>query len=148
MTLLCNASLQMWLECARVWTKPPASPPSPTERCPRGPSISWTCLGSWWRSRCGGRRWGSLSQECLLLFSLFNHPGEDGDYICWQDKWTALQQLILPVAQRDCRVCHHPPTHWQGTACSLFIYLTDFSSETCWGTQDVSLRGKKRMAVL
>lgn len=54
--------LQMWSECVREWRKPPTSPPSPTERWPRGTSTWWTCLGSWWRSRCGGRRWGHLSR--------------------------------------------------------------------------------------
>lgn len=53
--------LQMWSECARERMKPPTSPQSPTERFPRGPSTWWTCLGSWWRSHCGERRWGHLS---------------------------------------------------------------------------------------
>lgn len=50
-------SRQTWSECARLWTKWLASPPRPTGKCPRGPSISWTCPGRWWPSRCGERKW-------------------------------------------------------------------------------------------
>lgn len=56
-TVFCFSS-QMWSECARLWTTWLVSPPSPTGKCPRGPSVWWTCPERWWLSHCGERRWG------------------------------------------------------------------------------------------
>lgn len=49
--------LQMWLECVKLWTKWPASPLRAAKKCPRGPLIWWTSLGSWCPSHCGERKW-------------------------------------------------------------------------------------------
>lgn len=49
--------LQMSLECARVWTTYPAWQPSPTVKCLREHSVWWICLGRWWLSHCGERKW-------------------------------------------------------------------------------------------
>lgn len=42
-------------------------------------------------------------------------------------------------------VCHHffPPLTGN-TLFPVYLFDTDFSSETCWGTQDVSLGEKKK----
>lgn len=143
--------LQTWLECARVWTKPPASPPSPTERCPRGPSISWTCPGSWWRSRCGERRWGtSVTGGFAAVFTFLNirrkmattFPGGINELLCSSSfhLWLRGTAQSLPPFL--------PPTDREHAVPCLFIWHRLFQWDLLGYTRCIIKKKKKRMAVL